>query len=137
MRAVFADSSYWIALLNPGDALHEKATRVSKSLGRIRMMTSEMVLAELLNDSAGRGEAVRRAAVLLVERLRRNPNFLIIPQSSLQFQDALSLYADRGDKAWGLTDCASFRIMDRDGLTRALTHDRHFEQAGFKALLRD
>lgn len=137
MRAVFADSSYWIALLNPGDALHEKATRVSKSLGRIHLMTSEMVLAELLNDSAGRGEAVRRAAVLLVERLRRSPNLSIVPQSSLQFQDALSLYADRGDKAWGLTDCASFRIMDRDGLTRALTHDRHFEQAGFKALLRD
>lgn len=100
-------------------------------------MTSEMVLAELLNDSAGRGEAVRRAAVLLVERLRRSPNFSIVPQSSLQFQDALSLYANRGDKAWGLTDCASFRIMDRNGLTRALTHDRHFEQAGFEALLRD
>jgi len=137
MRAVFADSSYWIALLNSGDALHEKATRVSKSLGRIRMVTSEMVLAELLNDSGGRGEAVRRAAVQLVERLRRNPNLSIVPQSSLQFQDALSLYSERTDKTWGLTDCASFRIMDRDGLTRALTHDRHFVQAGFQALLRD
>ena len=137
MKAVFADSSYWIALLNPGDALHEKAARVSKSLGRIHLMTSEMVLAELLNDSAGRGEAVRRAAVLLVEHLRRSPNLSIVPQSSLQFQDAMSLYANRSDKAWGLTDCASFRIMDRDGLTRALTYDRHFEQAGFEALLRD
>jgi hypothetical protein len=26
--------------------------------------------------------------------------------------------------------------MERRGITRALTHDQHFEQAGFEALLR-
>jgi uncharacterized protein len=96
-----------------------------------------MVFAELLNDYSRRGEALRLAAVRLVQRLRQNPGVSIIPQSSLQFQDALSLYAERGDKTWGLTDCSSFRIMNREGLTQVLTYDHDFEQAGFQALLRD
>jgi len=40
------------------------------------------------------------------------------------------------DKGWSLTDCASFVIMEDEGLPAALTHDHHFEQAGFQALLR-
>jgi predicted nucleic acid-binding protein len=61
----------------------------------------------------------------------------IVPQSSLQFQDALVLYAARNDKEWSHTDCASFQAMKREGIAEALTHDRHFEQVGFRALLRD
>jgi predicted nucleic acid-binding protein len=137
MRLVFADSSYWIALLNPRDALHKRAIFLSESLGGDRVVTSEMVLTELLNDYSKRGEFLRRAAVRLIERLRRNPNVTIVLQTSLQFHDALSLYAERGDKTWGHTDCSSFRIMDRDSITQALTHDRDFQQAGFQALLRE
>ena len=40
------------------------------------------------------------------------------------------------DKGWSLTDCASFIIMEDEGLTIALTHDQHFIQAGLQALLR-
>ncbi len=137
MRAVFADSSYWIALLNPRDGLHRKAKFLAESLGRTWIVTSEMVFTELLNDYSRRGGALRTVAVRLIQLLRQNPNVSIIPQSSLQFQDALSFYADRGDKTWGLTDCSSFRIMNREGLTQALTYDHDFEQAGFRALLRD
>lgn len=35
-----------------------------------------------------------------------------------------------------MTDCSSFLIMERYGIDSALTYDWHFEQAGFKALLR-
>jgi predicted nucleic acid-binding protein len=31
---------------------------------------------------------------------------------------------------------STFVVMEREGLTEALTADRHFEQAGFRALLR-
>lgn len=48
----------------------------------------------------------------------------------------LGLYAARPDKAWSLTDCISFVVMTDRGLTEALTGDHHFEQAGFRALLR-
>ena len=48
----------------------------------------------------------------------------------------LERYARSDDKAWGLTDCVSFVLMEEHSVTRALAHDHHFEQAGFEALLR-
>jgi uncharacterized protein len=137
MRAVFGDTSFWVALLNPKDSLHAKARIVSNSLGRTLVITSEMVLTEFLNDFGERGSSLRQAAAGFVEDLQRDPAIFVVPQTSPQFQEALSLYAQRSDKAWSHTDCASFQIMDRDDITQALTHDHHFEQAGFRALLRD
>ena len=48
---------------------------------------------------------------------------------------ALQLYRDRSDKAWGLTDCISFVVMQEQGLMDAVTADEHFLQAGYRALL--
>jgi len=45
------------------------------------------------------------------------------------------LFRQRTDKAWGLTDCISFVVMQERGISEALTADEHFEQAGFIALL--
>jgi uncharacterized protein len=59
----------------------------------------------------------------------------IVPVSTQLFAAALSLYQDRADKAWGLTDCSSFVVMGEHGLSTALTTDEHFRQAGFRPLL--
>jgi predicted nucleic acid-binding protein len=134
VRAVFADTSYWIAVSNPQDALHGRVKELSLALQPMRVLTSEMVLAEFLNDYSGRGEFLRRVAVRLVERSRRAANVIIVRQTSRQFWEAVSMYATRADKAWSLTDCASFQTMKRYRLTEAFTHDRHFLQAGFRAL---
>jgi predicted nucleic acid-binding protein len=61
----------------------------------------------------------------------------VVPQTPELFRDALALYGDRVDQSWSLTDCASFLIMEQRQITEALTHDRHFEQRGYSALLRD
>lgn len=137
MRTVFADTSYWVALLNPRDNLHAKAKAVSGELGNVRFHTSEMVLAEFLNDFARRGGQLRKLAAEWVKRLRADPNTTIVEQSSLLFREALALYEERSDKDWGLTDCASFSIMRSYGVSDALTADSDFRQAGFAALLRD
>jgi predicted nucleic acid-binding protein len=137
MRTVFADASYWIALLNPRDNLHTKAKTVSGALGNVRFLTSEMVLAEFLNDFARRGGQLRKLAATWVKQLRTDPNTTIVEQSSLLFHEALALYETRSDKDWGLTDCASFSIMREYGVSDALTADSDFRQAGFTALLRD
>jgi predicted nucleic acid-binding protein len=137
MTRVFADAGYWIALLNPRDALHEKAIRVSASLGHIRIITSEVVLTEVLNAFASKGDLLRMAACVLVEKIRSNPNAEIVPMTSAAFRQAVERYRSRVDKTWGLTDCTSFLIMEQKGVTNALSADRDFRQAGFKALLLD
>jgi predicted nucleic acid-binding protein len=137
MRSVFVDTAYWIALLNPRDVLHARVKAVSSTLGSVRLVTSEMVLTELLNDFASRGEVLRKAAADTTIQLRREARVLIAPQTSALFHEAFLLYSSRGDKEWSHTDCASFRIMENHGITEALTYDRHFKQAGFIPLLRE
>lgn len=111
MRTVFADTSYWIAPLNPRDRLHERVRQVARSLGVVRVVTSEVVLAECLNDFSRRGTFMRRLAVGLVERLRADENTTIVPQTSAQFREALALYSTRPDKTWSHTNCASIGVM--------------------------
>jgi predicted nucleic acid-binding protein len=136
MKRIFADASYWIALLNPRDELHGRAVGVAQSCSEDQIVTSEMVLAELLNGFSDGGPRLREAASKAVKTLRSSPNVTVIPQTSDQFQRALARYEERIDKGWSLTDCASFLIMEAEGIEAALTHDQHFAQAGFQALLR-
>jgi hypothetical protein len=50
------------------------------------------------------------------------------------FNQALKVYKDYQDKAWGLIDCVSFVVMLEKGITQVLTFDKHFSQAGFQRL---
>ena len=134
MKTVFADTGYWAALLNPKDQLHAKAGEVSSGLGKVRILTTEMVLDELL--AALSKVPLRPYAIRGVEAIRSNPNVEVVPQTSLQFDAAFKRFRTTSDKEWSLTDCASFDLMAERGLTDALAHDHHFEQAGFLALLR-
>jgi uncharacterized protein len=129
MRTLFVDAGYWIALL-------KRSVTLSGSLGPCHFVTTKMVLTEVLNFFAERGRRPRNACADLVKLLRQDANTRIIPQTEAQFDDAFQLFRDRRDKAWSHTDCASFRIMENEGISEALAYDRHFQQAGFKALLR-
>ena len=63
------------------------------------------------------------------------PNVRIIPASRDLLERGFQLLSHSMDKAWSLTDCTSFVVMQEEGLTDALTTDHHFEQAGFTVLL--
>jgi len=136
MQRVFADTSYWIALFNPRDELHQTAAATSRTYRHSRVVTSEMVLTEFLNSFSDHGQRLRRAAARAVEDLREASQVAIVPQTPQLFEKALRKYGEITDKSWSLTDCASFIIMEEEKLTAALTHDRPFAQAGFQTLLR-
>jgi predicted nucleic acid-binding protein len=133
MSAVFADTSYFVALLNPKDAYHTVARARTQSVVPA-LVTTEWVLVELANYLC-RVEN-RRLFIDLVEDLQRHPQVTIIPASSELFAQGVARYRDRPDKDWSLTDCISFLVMEHEGLTAALTVDHHFEQAGFSVLLK-
>ena len=133
MTAVFADSFYYLAVMNADDAAHERAVRVSDSLGG-PVVTTAWVLTEVADALAAPGQ--RSGFLALLEALRVDPEVSIVPPNEDLFEAGISLYSRRPDKDWSLTDCISFVVMQQRGMTEALTGDRHFEQAGFMALLR-
>lgn len=137
MAIYFADASYWIALINPTDEYHELAVEYAILLENDQIVTTQLVLNEVLNPRSGTTPQRRMTAVSLVDRIMQNPQVTIVPQTSEQFDEAFSLLRDRtDDKEWSITDCASFLIMWERGIRGTLTSDRHFEQALLDVLLR-
>ncbi len=98
-------------------------------------MTTRAVLLEIGNALSK--QRYRHAAIRLLDALEADLRVEIIPLSEQLYTRALQLYCERPDKEWGLTDCISFLIMQDLGLTEALTTDEHFQQAGFRVLLRE
>ena|SRR5579872_1943584 len=134
MNATFADSFYFFALLNPNDPAHAKAVKFTQTY-QGRLLTTGWILTELA-DGWSRPARWRQEFVDLNNDLRVNPNIVIEPCTDALLEEAINLYSQRLDKEWSLTDCVSFVVMRRDRVTEALTGDRHYEQAGFVALLK-
>lgn len=132
--AVFVDTVYWLALMNPNDTWHRHAldwaARISEPL-----VTTDAVLTEV-GDAFCRVDR-RRWATEAIRNVQADPDITSVPGSLDLFQRAFELYTSRTDKDWSLTDCMSFVVMKDKGLQRALTTDLHFSQAGFQALLRE
>lgn len=133
MPPAFADTFFFLALLNAKDAAHPKAIAFARDASR-ELVTTAWVLTEVADGCAARGNGT--AFVELMDALLESPEIEVVPPTAEGFQAGLPLYRDRSDKRWTLTDCISFEVMRRRGLADALTGDHHFEQAGFRALLK-
>ena len=133
MTPVFADTFYLVGLVNPDDEHHELVRRFSRQFRR-RILSTAWVLTEVAD--ALRSPPNRPLAAKLRELATTSPFIRIVPASEEFFHAGFDLYEARPDKHWSLTDCISFVVMTERGLTEALTGDHHFEQAGFRALLR-
>jgi predicted nucleic acid-binding protein len=79
--------------------------------------------------------ARRQRGMHLLQQLKAHSRFRILPIDEHLMQLGIGLFSDRPDKDWGLTDCVSFALMEREGIREALTADPHFRQAGFVPLL--
>lgn len=135
MRKIFADTFYWAALLNPKDQWHGKAKEAQRKLGRVRLVTTETVLIELLNFFSEYGSEMRQTIVDTARDILVNLDIEYISHSPEIFLDALDFYETRIDKGYSLTDCVSVLTMKNLGVREILTHDNHFGQEGFTILL--
>jgi len=129
----FVDASFLIALLRKGDALHERAMAWQKVLTG-SLLTTEYVLVEVFDALST--PLLRLAAASSIAVLRNRPVMRVVPATTSLLDDGIEWFTNHRDKQWSLTDCISFVVMRREGVHDALTSDHHFEQAGFRALLR-
>ncbi|MBS0197966.1 MAG: PIN domain-containing protein [Planctomycetes bacterium] len=136
MKRVFADTAYWIALINPREELHAAALRAQKQLRYTQVFTTDEVLSEVLSFFSKEGRFWREQAIQVVEGIRKDPRVTVDEQSRATFDGGLDLYKHRLDRRYSLVDCTSFLSMRRHGITEALAYDHDFEQEQFVALLR-
>lgn len=131
MSAVFVDTSFYQALLNPRDRWHRAALEFSRAY-RGSMVTSEYVLCEL--GALMSRPQLRPLFRVFVGALETSGPVELIAGSTEHFRAGMGLFSNRPDKEWSLTDCISFTIMEGRGIVEALAFDHHFEQAGFRLL---
>ena len=141
---VFADTYYWLGMLDRRDPYHEQVMGFSGRLRGRPIITSELVLIEFLDAVSGARFHLREGGVMLVESIRANPGITVMPLSQTTVTEALKTYSRcpvkvghnglKRSLGWSLTDCASFQIINERGIRDALTADHHFKQAGFVPL---
>lgn len=132
---VFVDTAAWLALFNLRDSSRAAALEVMKRLRRQKrkLVTSEFVLIELADGLSK--PPFRTGAIGYIDGIRQAKDVEVIHLSRELLQNGWNLYCRRPDKAWGLTDCTSFVVMEQEQISEAFTSDHHFEQAGFTKLL--
>lgn len=132
MAEVFVDTVHLLALVNPRDQWRDIALdRAAAEAGPL--VTTAAVLVEVADALCRPGH--RNLATEVIAAIREDPDFTCVPVDEGLFERGLSLYEERDDKPWSLTDCISFEVMRERSIDRALTADSHFVQAGFRALL--
>ncbi|MBW4620120.1 MAG: nucleic acid-binding protein [Cyanosarcina radialis HA8281-LM2] len=133
MKLIFADTFYWIALLNPKDNWHQIALDRARN-NTDPIVTTDGIIDEVLNYAASKGNLIRQKALLMCTQILRELTINIIAHTPKLRQLGFDLFEQRSDKGYSLTDCISMIIMRQRGITDVLTHDKHFTQEGFHIL---
>lgn len=127
------DTAGWAVYLDDADVLNLAAKNIiSQTIrnGR-RLVTSDYVIAELVALLTTRLKLPRPKVITAINAILSDPTVEIIHIDAATFFEAWHLLEARTDKEWSLVDASSFVLMQRHGITEALTTDHHFAQAGF------
>ena len=130
----FIDTLFVVALISQRDRYHEQATEMADLYEGQPLLTTEGVLLEIGNALA---RGYKAEAVEVIQGFLSSPDVQVVRLTPELFDRAFALYQSHQDKEWGLIDCISFIVMGDAGAAEALTFDKHFVQAGFRALLRE
>lgn len=135
---VFVDTSGWASLVDKNQPQHEAAARHYRNIrdqGK-KAITTNYVITELVALLYSPLRLPRARIISIVDGVRTSPYVEVLHVDESLDEDAWQLLKKRADKDWSLVDCASFIVMQRRGMSEALTTDHHFGQAGFARLLR-
>jgi uncharacterized protein len=132
--ALLLDTSFVIALEMARDNQHKAALKYWQAYVQNPqpLVTTDLVFAEIVTFFNARG--LHAKAVEVGDRLVQSQLVEIVNMTPELSQQAWTFFKRHGDKQYSLADCASFIVMNKRRITRALTFDDHFTQAGFTVL---
>jgi hypothetical protein len=121
----FVDTGAWVALFVEADAQHHSALAWITS-NRDRLITSDYIVDEVLTLISARFRrqtAIRVGHVLFGQDLAG-----LIQLTDEDKERAWGIFRSHSDKEWSFTDCTSFALMQRLGISNAFAFDQHFSQ---------
>lgn len=129
---IFIDTTFVVALINRRDQYHDRAIEASRLHDGRRFLITDAILLEIGNAL---GRNYRQQAAKVIEDFLDSDDVDVIRMTPELFEEAFRLYRTHEDKEWGLIDCLSFVTMRQAEIEEVLTFDRHFVQAGFRAIM--
>jgi uncharacterized protein len=136
VKPVFLDTVGLIAVVDADDQWHSLAEKIWRELmaSGVPIITTSLVLIEMA-DGLSRVRH-RQAAIELQERITCSLRIEVVQSTSDHEARAWKLFGQRSDKEWGMTDCVSFIVAHDRQIEDVFSADHHFEQAGFRLLLK-
>ena len=132
---VFVDTSGFYALLVRGDARHAQARRLLEDMREsgARAWTTDYIIDETATLLKARNLGHLCAGLFALLDEAQALVFSYVDEE--RFRRSRSFFEKHPDHGYSFTDYTSFVVMREFGITRALTKDGHFTEAGFEVLL--
>jgi predicted nucleic acid-binding protein len=130
---MFLDTSGLYAWLSEEDERHAEA--ISLIEAGAELVTHNYVLAELVALCHAR-KGNRTVVLAFLDSVAKGRGIDVKWVDRVDHGAGVRLLRERADKTYSLCDAVSFVVMRRLAITDALSTDRHFEQEGFRRLLR-
>ena len=131
-RAILVDTSAYFALVDRTDQHHAAAVGFVQSNDR-PLVTTDLIIVETLNLVQARlGPS---PAITLGKRLLA-PTTIVLKITDPDWAQAWRLFQRYRDKEFSFTDCTTFALTARLGVSTAFAFDIHFRQYGRLVVLR-
>lgn len=130
--ACFVDTSAWFALLIANNQHHADVSTAYRQVygAGASFVTTSLVLGELYTLLVTRTQNVTDYWSFW-EKVHASTRIRVYHPTPQQMDAAFDLLRHRSDKTYSFVDATSFVVMRSEGLSAALTLDRHFAQEGF------
>lgn len=129
---IFADTSFWVALMSTGDDRHDEAGRLLQEFASSGLVTSNHTRGETWTFLRRRHG--HRAAVRFLDRLDASERLRVLFIGE-ELEDAASRWLRRHDeRVYSFVDATSFALMRAERIDAALAFDGDFTAAGFREL---
>jgi predicted nucleic acid-binding protein len=134
-KPVFADTSFFFALVARRDRSHAAARSALEKVTRARrpIVTTDYVIDETLTLTKLRTDPATADA--LWARIEGSPSVRLEFVGPERFARAVQFFRRHSDHGYSFTDCTSVVMMQDLALTDVLTTDSHFAEAGLRPLL--
>lgn len=133
-RRIFLDTSGIFAWVNAKDRHHQRMCDLPH-LPNLKMYVTDYIIDETCTLLLARKIGHRRDELLDLIRHSRIVRMEWVSQED--FWQAWEWLKKFQDQAFSFTDCTSFAVMKRMGLSDVATTDTHFQTAGFRPLFLD